>query len=110
MGDTAIPGAGYYADNLLAGAACTGWGEPVIRMGMARRAVELAREHNAMDATWLTLKELEERFAGYGGVILIARDGTIGYAYNTPAMAVAYMDGQMKEPFVGGVPWEPPSP
>ena len=26
MGDTPVPGAGYYADDLLAGAACTGWG------------------------------------------------------------------------------------
>jgi isoaspartyl peptidase/L-asparaginase-like protein (Ntn-hydrolase superfamily) len=77
-------------------------------MGMARRAVDLAREHNAMDATWLALQELERRFAGYGGVALIARDGSIGYAYNTPAMAVAYVDAQMEEPFVGGVPWAPP--
>lgn len=103
MGDTAIPGAGYYADTLSAGAASTGWGEPLMRMGMSRRAVDLAREHNAMDATWLALQEFTERFGGYGGVILIARDGSIGYAYNTPSMAVAYMDGELQVPFVGGV-------
>lgn len=103
MGDTPIPGAGYYADDLSAGAACTGWGEPLLRMGLARRAVDLAREHNAMDATWLVMKEFEERFGGRGGVILLARDGSIGFSYNTPSMATAYMDEELQVPFVGGI-------
>ncbi|MDJ0521804.1 MAG: isoaspartyl peptidase/L-asparaginase [Planctomycetota bacterium] len=103
MGDTPIPGAGYYADDLAAGAACTGWGEPLLRMGLARRAVDLAREHNAMDATWLALKEFEERFYGRGGVILIGRDGSIGFSFNTPSMATAYMDEELQSPFVGGI-------
>ncbi len=102
-----MPGAGYYADNLVAGASCAGGGEHLLRMGTARRTVDLARDHNAMDATWLVLQELEKRFGGAGGVILIARDGSIGYAYNTPSMAVAYMDGELECPFVGGVQGEP---
>ena len=108
MGDTAIPGAGYYADDLAAGAACTGWGEPLLRMGLARRAVDLARQNNAMDATWLALKEFEERFQGRGGVILIARDGSIGFSFNTPSMATAYMDEELQLPFVGGIAKDPP--
>lgn len=108
MGDTAVPGAGYYADDLLAGAACTGWGEPLLRMGLARRAVDLAREHNAMDATWLAIQEFEKRFGGRGGVILIARDGSIGFSYNTPSMATAFMDGELQQPYVGGIAADPP--
>lgn len=103
MGDTPVPGAGFYADDLSGGAACTGWGEPLLRMGMARRVVDLAREHNAMDATWLAMQEFEKRFAGRGGVILIGRDGTIGYSYNTPSMATAYMDSELQMPYVGGL-------
>ncbi|MDA1195140.1 MAG: isoaspartyl peptidase/L-asparaginase [Planctomycetota bacterium] len=103
MGDTPVPGAGYYADDLAGGAACTGWGEPLLRMGLARRAVELAREHNAMDATWLAMQEFEQRFGGRGGVILLARDGSIGYSFNTPSMSVAYMDGELQMPYVGGI-------
>ena len=109
MGDTPVPGAGYYADDLLAGAACTGWGEPLLRMGMARRAVDLAREHNAMDATWLAIQEFEKRYDGRGGVILIARDGSIGYSFNTPSMATAYMDGELVTPRVGGIAPDTPS-
>ena len=83
--------------------ACTGWGEPLLRMGLARRAVDLARENNAMDATWLAMQEFEQRFAGRGGVILIGRDGSIGYSYNTPSMSTAYMDGELQMPYVGGI-------
>lgn len=103
MGDTPVPGAGFYADDLAGGAACTGWGEPLLRMGLARCAVDLVREHNAMDATWLAMQEFEKRFAGRGGVILVGRDGSIGYSFNTPSMATAYMDEEMQMPHVGGI-------
>ena len=103
MGDTPVPGAGYYADDLAGGAACTGWGEPLLRMGLARRAVDLLREHNAMDASWLAMQEFEKRFAGRGGVIVIGRDGSIGYSFNTPSMSTAYMDSELQMPKVGGI-------
>lgn len=103
LGDTAIPGAGYYADDLSAGASCTGWGEPLLRMGLARRAVELAGQNNAMDASWLVMNEFEQRFGGRGGVIIIGRDGSIGLSYNTPSMATAYMDGELLAPVTGGL-------
>jgi len=103
MGDTPVPGAGFYADDLAGGAACTGWGEPLLRMGLARVAVDHAREHNAMDATWLGMQAFETRFQGRGGVILIARDGSIGFSFNTPSMAVSYMDEELQMPFMGGI-------
>ena len=103
LGDTAVPGAGYYADDLSAGASCTGWGEPLLRMGLARRAVELARENNAMDTSWLVMNEFDQRFGGRGGVIIIGRDGSIGSSFNTPSMAHAYMDSEMETPVVGGL-------
>jgi len=103
VGDTPVPGAGFYADDILGGAACTGHGEALLSMGLARRACELARENSAPDATWLAMQELEKRWSGKGGVILIARNGSIGFSFNTPAMAVAYMDAELIEPFVGGM-------
>lgn len=102
MGDTAIPGCGYFADNLAGGAAVTGWGEPILRMGLARRVGDLLRENNAADAAWLAIQELEKRFGGKGGVIVIGRDGSIGFSFNTPQMAVAYMDGEMLTPVISG--------
>ncbi len=102
IGDTPIPGAGFHADDLAAGAACTGFGEALLRMGLARHASELTREHTAQDAAWLAIRELESRYEGKGGVILIARNGSIGFAFNTPKMAVAYMDRECEAPVVGG--------
>jgi beta-aspartyl-peptidase (threonine type) len=102
IGDTPVPGAGYYADNALGGAVCTGWGESLLRMGAARRAVEHLREYAAQDAAWLVIRELEERFGGKGGLIVIGRDGSIGFSYNTPQMAVAYMDAEIIDPVIAG--------
>lgn len=99
VGDTPIPGAGLYADNRVGGAACTGWGEGILRIGLARNAVNHLREASAQDAAWLTVRELEDRLQGRGGVILLGRDGSIGFGFNTPRMAVAYMDGELADPW-----------
>lgn len=104
IGDSPIPGAGYYADDLVGAAAATGWGEPILRLGLSRRAVEFMRNQNAPDAAWLTMQELNDRVVGKGGVILIGRDGSIGFAFNTPHMPVAYMDEELTQPQIGGLP------
>jgi beta-aspartyl-peptidase (threonine type) len=103
VGDAPLPGCGYYADDLLAGAVCTGSGEHILRIGLARRAVLLAQENAAEDACWLAVSELQERVQGRGGLILIARDGSIGYGFNTDAMPVAWMDAEMDAPAVRGL-------
>jgi beta-aspartyl-peptidase (threonine type) len=104
VGDTAIPGAGLFADNRAGAAASTGWGEAILRVGLARNAVANLRGAAAQDAAWLAIRELEDRVGGRGGVIVLSRDGSLGFAFNTPRMAVAYMDGEMAEPCVGGAP------
>ena len=48
-------------------------------------------------------RELDERFQGKGGVIAIGRDGSIGFSFNTPSMATAYMDTELQMPKVGGI-------
>ena len=102
IGDTPIPGAGLYADNRLGGAACTGWGEGILRIGLARNAVSHLRDSAAQDAAWLAVREMDDRIQGKGGVIVLSRDGSIGFAFNTPRMAVGYMDAEIVEPWVIG--------
>ena len=102
VGDTPVPGAGLYADNRVGGAACSGWGEGILRIGLARNTVMNLRESAAQDAAWLSIRELSDRIQGRGGVIVLSRDGSIGYGFNTPRMAVAFMDGEMEEPRVHG--------
>jgi L-asparaginase / beta-aspartyl-peptidase len=102
IGDTPIPGAGLWADNRWGGAACTGWGEGILRVGLARTAVSNLRDSAAQDAAWLAVREMDDRVQGRAGVIVLSRDGSIGFAFNTPRMAVAYMDEEMVDPFVNG--------
>lgn len=102
VGDTPIAGAGLWADNRVGAAACTGWGEGILRIGLARTAVGHLREAAAQDAAWLAVREMEDRVSGRAGVIVLSRDGSLGYAFNTPRMAVAFMDEELEEPFVIG--------
>ncbi len=104
VGDTPIPGAGLWADNRAGAAACTGWGEGILRVGLARTAVTHLREAAAQDSAWLAIREMDSRIQGRAGVIVLSRDGSIGYAFNTPRMAVAYMDEEMASPQVVGDP------
>jgi beta-aspartyl-peptidase (threonine type) len=99
-----VPGAGLWADDRAGGAACTGWGEGILRVGLARTAVSHLREAKAPDASWLAVREMEARVGGRGGVIVLSRDGSIGYSFNTPRMALAYVDTEIEEPFVFGDP------
>ncbi|HEY6506798.1 MAG TPA: isoaspartyl peptidase/L-asparaginase, partial [Vicinamibacterales bacterium] len=103
IGDAPIPHCGYYADNRLAGVCCTGWGEGILRMGLARRVADLARDNNAQDAAWLGIRELDDRIHGKAGVIVIARNGSIGWAFNTPMMALGYCDTETNGPMVKGL-------
>ncbi len=47
VGDTPLPGAGLYADSRIGGVACTGWGEGIARLSMARAV--LARIEGGRD-------------------------------------------------------------
>src|SRR5262249_59243732 len=90
VGDTPIAGAGLWADNRAGAAACTGWGEGILRVGLARTAVSYLRDASAQDAAYMAVREMESRVDGRAGVILLSRDGSLGFAFNTPRMAVAF--------------------
>lgn len=90
VGDSAIIGAGTYADNDLGGCSATGDGEAILRSSLARAAVELLDD--GKDPTWAAqtaLRLLQQRTGGEAGLIIIDALGRIGYAYNTPTMSVA---------------------
>ncbi len=90
VGDSAIIGAGTYADNNLGGCSSTGDGEAILRSSLARAAVELLGD--GKDPTWAAqsaLRLLKRRTSAEAGLVIIDTIGRIGYAYNTPAMSVA---------------------
>jgi beta-aspartyl-peptidase (threonine type) len=91
VGDSPLLGCGTYADE-YGGISCTGHGEAIIRIVMAKTAVEFLK-HGAdpRSAANQALMLLEKKTAGTGGLIIIDRQGQIGYARNTPCMPVCFI-------------------
>lgn len=105
VGDSPLIGCGCYADYQAGGVSCTGWGEAIMKIVMAKTTVELLRAsyqgheetlplgpssdpaHAARTAVCI----LAERAHGTGGLILLDRNGRPGFAHNTPRMAYGYV-------------------
>lgn len=91
VGDSPIIGAGTYADDALAAVSCTGRGERIIQVTLARIAADLAGAgRNATDAAREAIHVLGRRVGGDAGLILIGPSGEPGFAYDTPVMARAW--------------------
>lgn len=92
VGDSPLVGCGAYADNELGAAAATGWGERLMRIVPSKTACDfLGQGLSAQAAAEATIEMLAQRVSGYGGVILIDREGRVGLAHNTPHMSFAYI-------------------
>jgi beta-aspartyl-peptidase (threonine type) len=87
IGDSAIIGAGNYADNRACAVSATGAGEFFIRLGIAHEICARVRMmgEDAKTAADHVIGELEQ-LGGTGGVIVTAPDGTATFSFNTPGM------------------------
>ena len=93
VGDSPLIGCGTYADNYGA-ASCTGQGEAIMRLVLAKSAVDFLHEADDIEgqtAARMAIGDLEERLQSTGGIILIDRSGKIGYARNTTHMPVCWV-------------------
>lgn len=100
VGDSPLVGSGYYADSGLGGASCTGWGEGIMRVVLAKSAVDRLAQFDAASAARWSIEYLAQKVGGLGGIILLDRQGRIGYACNTPRMACALMREDLAQPLV----------
>ena len=90
IGDSPIPGAGFYADDRFGAVCGTGQGEAFIRLGLARLiVVELQHGMEPGAVAGGAVGYLGDRLNAVGGVILIGREGGPEAAFNTPAMPFA---------------------
>ena len=106
VGDSPLIGCGCYADVEAGGVSCTGWGEAIMKIVMAKTAADFLRRPSGRvypevavategpltpnDAANAAVCLLAERAHGTGGLILLDREGRPGFAFNTPRMAYAY--------------------
>ena len=98
LGDSSLIGCGCYADNLSAAASTTGWGEPIMKLVLAKWAAD--RVESGSLPEWVAkeaMNYLKQRLNGHGGIILLDAQGRFGVAHNTPRMAWALCTIQKQE-------------
>jgi beta-aspartyl-peptidase (threonine type) len=98
LGDSSLIGCGCYADNLSAAASTTGWGEPIMKLVLAKWTADRISAGNLPEwAAQEAMNYLKQRLNGHGGIIVLDPAGHIGIAHNTPRMAWAYKTVKKEE-------------
>jgi beta-aspartyl-peptidase (threonine type) len=93
VGDSPLLGCGTYADAFGA-ASSTGQGEAIMRIVMAKTALEHIRGGaHPQAAARQAVALLAEKTGGSGGLIVVDQSGRVGYARNTMHMPVAIIAG-----------------
>jgi beta-aspartyl-peptidase (threonine type) len=91
LGDSSLIGCGCYADNESAAVSTTGWGEPIMKLVLAKWTADRVAAGNLPDwAAKEAMNYLQQRVNGHGGIIVLNAQGQFGIAHNTPRMAWAY--------------------
>ena len=98
LGDSSLIGCGCYANNESAAASTTGWGEPIMKLVLAKWAADRVEAGNLPE--WVAkeaMNYLKQRVNGHGGMILLDSEGHFGIAHNTPRMAWAFRSLESQE-------------
>jgi L-asparaginase / beta-aspartyl-peptidase len=98
LGDSSLIGCGCYADDLSAAASTTGWGEPIMKLVLAKWAADRVEAGNL--PVWVAqeaMNYLKQRVNGHGGIILLDAQGRFGINHNTPRMAWAFQTVQTQD-------------
>jgi beta-aspartyl-peptidase (threonine type) len=91
VGDSALIGCGTYAESALGGVSCTGDGEAIIRVVLARRTLDILKSaDHPMLACRIAVDVLTEEGRGGGGLICVDWKGRLGWAHSTPLMPVGW--------------------
>jgi beta-aspartyl-peptidase (threonine type) len=103
IGDSPLPGGGLYADNHVGAVSFSGDGETIARLALAARVMASLEDGEEMEQA---IAKSVAKLPGTGGAeadgggIGIGKDGTIGWAHNSPMFAVAYAASDLGGPFV----------
>jgi L-asparaginase / beta-aspartyl-peptidase len=100
VGDSPLPGCGFYADDAAGGVAFSGDGECIARVLLATRVMQaLEHGHSPQSAAEVSLSHLK-RVGGEAGGIVLDRLGRVGWAHNSSHFAVAWVTDAMAAPLV----------
>ncbi len=104
VGDTPIPGAGTYA-TIYGGASATGIGEAIMRTLLAKTVVDFMKIGlSAQKAAEAGIDLINNTTGLMAGIITIDRTGKIGFAHNARDMIVAFINDEMQNIQIKGIP------
>ena len=83
IGDSAILGAGLYADNSSGAATATGIGEQAMRLVISKAACDLMKRETALSAATKIIRQSTKRLGMGMGILTLDRSGRYGVAHNT---------------------------
>lgn len=106
VGDSPLVGCGCYADAEAGGISCTGYGEGIMKVVMAKMAADLLRDPRVLaphrkkrDSSTIAqavadacVRILGHRAHATGGLILLDREGRAAAAFSTPRMAYGLVE------------------
>ncbi len=92
IGDSALVGAGLYADDKLGAATATGIGELAIRTSVSKTACDLMRSYTAQAASEKAIRIGRNRVGKGLGIITLDRRGEVGVSHTTRHLAWACAD------------------
>ena len=101
IGDSPVPGGGFYADNHVGGVAFSGDGETIQRLATASRvmaAIEAGKDAEQAIADALARLPGTGGAGADGGGIAITKDGRVAWAHNSPSFSVAMITSEMDSP------------
>lgn len=102
VGDSAIVGAGTWADDATAAISATGIGEAFILAGFAHRVDWNLRLHRSLEESLGDAFLVVSQRGGTGGAIAVTRHGQFAVMFDTPGMARGWRDGTHTEVRVAG--------
>ena len=101
VGDSALIGAGTYADSRLGGVSTTGHGEAFIRTVLAKTALDILKEMDDPQlAVEVALDIIREEGRADGGLILMDWRGRLAHAHSTALMPVGWCLTTAAEPIL----------
>lgn len=89
VGDSPLPGAGFFADDRVGGVVLSGSGERIARVALASWAVTRLGDEDPVSVAGGAIEQLE-RVGGDAGIIIVDREGRLGWAHSSPDFAVAW--------------------
>ncbi|UCE90855.1 MAG: isoaspartyl peptidase/L-asparaginase [Methanobacteriota archaeon] len=94
VGDSPLVGCGAYANDEVGAASATGWGEQIMAVVLSKTALDIRSGlQDSCAACRNAVEHLNKRVGGLGGLIMVDREGAVGYHHNTPRMAFAFIEG-----------------